>query len=205
MIYAERRSELNRLRWVTHKAEQTAATKKWKDAHPGYDAEQKRKARRDPVKAIAERAACSRWRSKNVEKQKAKQLEWRQNNREHLRKKEAARRAAKPEMVRLVVREWRKKYPEKARALDHAKKARRLKADGAYTTEQLKDLIIKQRGCCAICKTALPRPYHADHIVPLARGGTNWIENIQLLCPRCNGRKSDKDPIQFMQELGFLL
>jgi 5-methylcytosine-specific restriction endonuclease McrA len=28
-----------------------------------------------------------------------------------------------------------------------------------------------------------------DHVVPLALGGTNTIENIQPLCSRCNGIK----------------
>jgi 5-methylcytosine-specific restriction endonuclease McrA len=31
-----------------------------------------------------------------------------------------------------------------------------------------------------------------DHVVPLSRGGTNTIENIQPLCPPCNRWKRDK-------------
>lgn len=30
-----------------------------------------------------------------------------------------------------------------------------------------------------------------DHIIPVARGGGNGLENIQILCMDCNNRKSD--------------
>jgi 5-methylcytosine-specific restriction endonuclease McrA len=47
--------------------------------------------------------------------------------------------------------------------------------------------------------------YHLDHIVPLAIGGTNTDDNIQLLRQKCNQQKSAKHPIDFMQSRGFLL
>jgi len=31
-----------------------------------------------------------------------------------------------------------------------------------------------------------------DHIIPVAKGGANTTQNVQLLCRRCNGNKSDK-------------
>ena len=43
--------------------------------------------------------------------------------------------------------------------------------------------------CCACgCKDDL----HVDHIVPLSRGGTNELDNLQMLCSSCNLSKGTK-------------
>jgi 5-methylcytosine-specific restriction endonuclease McrA len=34
---------------------------------------------------------------------------------------------------------------------------------------------------------------HIDHIVPLAKGGKNELDNLQLLCGKCNLKKGAKD------------
>ncbi len=34
---------------------------------------------------------------------------------------------------------------------------------------------------------------HVDHIVPLARGGTNDIDNLQTLCASCHSTKTVKE------------
>lgn len=54
-----------------------------------------------------------------------------------------------------------------------------------------------QSGKCNGCQTPLGsirRKIHIDHIMPLARGGRNIDENVQLLCARCNQTKSAKHP-----------
>ena len=48
----------------------------------------------------------------------------------------------------------------------------------------------KYGGRCAEC--GAQEYLEFDHIIPVAKGGGNSEQNIQLLCRRCNGRKSDR-------------
>ena len=57
-----------------------------------------------------------------------------------------------------------------------------------------------QKGMCACCGQPLGVKYHLDHIMPLALGGSNSDDNVQLLLPRCNQSKSDKHPAVYAQE-----
>lgn len=100
---------------------------------------------------------------------------------------------------------WSKENPDRNNAYRANRKARKLGVGGAHTAVQVKALFIKQKGKCAICKCGIENGYHRDHIVPLFRGGSNGIDNIQLLCRSCNQHKHARDPIQHMQSLGFLL
>lgn len=83
-----------------------------------------------------------------------------------------------------------------------------LAAGGRGITEADVQRIYKlQRGRCAAphCRKKLGKRYHIDHIIPLAKGGLDDPANAQLLCPTHNHQKNSKDPIDFMQSLGFLL
>lgn len=49
---------------------------------------------------------------------------------------------------------------------------------------------------CQSCgKNRLETKLSIDHIIPLAKGGSNDISNLQTLCFQCNREKTDKiDP-----------
>ena len=52
----------------------------------------------------------------------------------------------------------------------------------------------KQEGHCNGCKVSFPfRNMTIDHIVPQSQGGTDHLENLQLLCGACNSTKGDRD------------
>jgi hypothetical protein len=52
-----------------------------------------------------------------------------------------------------------------------------------------RQVFIRDGGRCVQC--GADSPLHYDHILPFSRGGANTVENIRVLCQRCNLRKSD--------------
>jgi len=49
---------------------------------------------------------------------------------------------------------------------------------------------VRDQGLCQHCGTS-SGPMQYDHVVPYSMGGDNSVENIQLLCRRCNAAKSN--------------
>jgi 5-methylcytosine-specific restriction endonuclease McrA len=165
-------------------------------------------------------AANAAWAAVHQEKMRDYRIKWHSNNRVTINIKRMDRyrsdiyvnRAKSREQHRLYSErnpykgsEWRKANPEAARAIVTNRRARMRSSNGRHSGDEVIALFVKQNGRCTVCKRSLPKSYHKDHIQPLARGGRNSIDNIQLLCPQCNQCKSDRDPIEFMQERGFLL
>jgi hypothetical protein len=71
---------------------------------------------------------------------------------------------------------------------------KRLKIESLSHTFGEWELLKKQYGfTCPSCKGIEPNiVLTEDHIVPLSRGGTDLIENIQPLCLKCNMKKHTK-------------
>lgn len=134
------------------------------------------------------------YREANKDKISATGREYRAENHKRIIEKKRAYHAANPEKHSVNCRNRR---------------ARDRNADGKHTAADIRAIFDNQRGLCANCHTKLIKSgkdkYHVDHIIPIARGGSNWPSNLQCLCPFCNLSKNAKDPIVWARQNGRLL
>lgn len=141
-------------------------------------------------------------------------------NKEEVNSRSIARQKANPEKHRDSVRQWRDRNqdlvrerdklwrqmnPEKVRLKAHRRRAQKKNVGGKISVGLAQKLLLLQRGKCACCGLPLGDDFHMDHIMPMALGGPNTDDNIQLLRQRCNSQKSSKHPVDFMQQRGRLL
>ena len=140
---------------------------------------------------------------------------WSEIHKERLISKRKSDYAANPEKFQAIAANYRKcnigkisaykrLNKEKIKAYWHKRRARQM-AGGSHSADDIARINSLQRCKCAICKTSTKKSFHIDHVMPLSKGGSNDAGNIQLLCATCNLKKSAKHPIDYMQQLGYLL
>jgi len=87
-------------------------------------------------------------------------------------------------------RAYSKAHPEAMRARNHKRRAMLRNAEGNFTVQEWISTCDKYNNKCAIC--GCNKKMTVDHIIPLTKGGSNYINNIQPLCHSCNARKGNR-------------
>jgi 5-methylcytosine-specific restriction endonuclease McrA len=148
------------------------------------------------------------WYDKNKEVTKARASAWEKNNpksrkeiitrsrRKHVVARRAYQRnriALNPEVHRKrneATAQWKKENPEVCKASENKRRTRKTEAGGFFTAEEWFTLCFAVGFKCLCCKKK--KSLTADHVIPVSKGGTSWLWNIQPLCQSCNSRKRDK-------------
>lgn len=95
------------------------------------------------------------------------------------------------------IAEIKKRYNSKNREKNihysHKKRAIELNIKGSFSIKEWVTLKEFYGFMCLCCKRVEPEiKLEIDHIIPVSKGGSNDIDNIQPLCTNCNKRKFTK-------------
>lgn len=150
------------------------------------------------------------YRQQNIEKVKESNRRYGRDNKEKI--KEISRKYYQQEHVKermrlykrthynkehctQKAREWRKRnsdlYLEQARVSKQKRRARLYKTGGSFTKQEWRSLCERYNHTCLCCNVRGIK-LTADHIMPVSRGGSSNIDNIQPLCASCNSSKGTK-------------
>lgn len=147
-----------------------------------------RRARRaaSPEKITKDREASKVWRQQNPEKVKA-----------------LAKRCyeARKGYYNARHNEYRRKNPHRRKPGDLRRQAVLKNAEGSFTAAEWLARLELYKGHCHWCHKKIKGTPHADHVVALAKGGTNDISNIVPACASCNCSKGAKSPLEFAGRL----
>ena len=86
---------------------------------------------------------------------------------------------------------YKKQNPIEARIRDNNRRCKNT-CFHSLSAKDIRALFIKQGNECVYCETKLTidSDWNIDHIIPIAKGGENHIDNIQITCASCNKKKS---------------
>ena len=177
--------------------------RRWRQKNPKGEAERKRRYRLkypDKTRAISAKR-MREWREKQGdterEKAAARMKAWREANAVHFHAYRAGHYQKNADLIKAAVKKWRTDNRDRYLKLHALWDGTRRAAEGKTTMAEYEVIWIKQSGLCVYCGADLEVSCEIDHIQPISRGGSNWPDNIQLVCFRCNRRKHTKTDAEF--------
>lgn len=157
----------------------------------------------------ADRVAASKaWREANPDRFKQTLRDWYQDNKDRQKEWGAAYYQANRERHDQASKEWRERNRERALEISlravHRRNAKIKTLEGSHTLGERDALLEKFEHRCAepTCRRDIRGAVQWDHIVPITKGGTNWISNMQPLCKSCNSKKGNLLPEEWDRKMG---
>jgi HNH endonuclease len=147
--------------------------------------EHRKPDKRDPL-------ARKAWNEKNAERVREAKLRWLNANRAKHNESVKRWNAANKEKIRRAKAKWRKANSEWINEKNRRQRQKRLLAQGRFTSAEFAELKAKYSNRCLRCGMGEPEvKLIADHVTPIAKGGSHDWSNRQLLCKSCNEWKRD--------------
>ena len=152
------------------------------------NARHKERMATDPTYHIRHNVESKAWADANPEKAKEGKRCWVKENPD--KNKDSKRSWRNSKEGKVYKENWDKENRDKLRASYHKYRARKAGNGGSFTAEQFTFLCRFYKYKCLCCNKK--KPLEADHVIPVSKGGSSNISNIQPLCRSCNAKKSTK-------------
>jgi len=124
------------------------------------------------------------------EKSKNRAKTYRQKNKKKIQEGQKRSMAKKPELYKSLKHLTYLRHKDDWYRQRRERRARLANCEGSYTQDEWIDILDKYDNKCLQCGSS--ENLEADHVIPIAKGGSNSIENIQPLCRSCNRKKWTK-------------
>ncbi len=137
------------------------------------------------------KATAAAWRAAHPEKKSAKRQYAKRHYRENTERRKRQMSA------------WWAAHPQAHVLYEMRRRLRKILNGGGCNLVRLQARIDFYGGRCWIPGCA--KPYEAiDHVIPLAKGGSNWPANLRPICKSHNSQKRDMMPNDFLLSDGNL-
>lgn len=180
--------------YIDNKQKYQTKAKQWRIDKPSQYQKSTKAYYETNAESIKQRVRTWQRDNKTYVKQKAKERYM--ANAEQRREKTRAWIAANREHKRLKDSEYQKSHPEVYRASAARRKAR-IRQNGIYAISQ-KELRKIYASPCIYCGST--KRIEADHVIPIARGGTHSIGNLVPACKSCNASKQERTITEWKKE-----
>lgn len=145
------------------------------------------------------RARVKGWQKSHTEHMRTTARLWRNRKKEWVASRHRLWASRNRNRQKIYDARYMERHPDRRRivmlAQTHTRRLRMARAakNGTYTFQEWLDLKASYGNRCLCCGDVEPDiTLSPDHVVPIALGGDNTIDNIQPLCRKCNRRKSDR-------------
>jgi 5-methylcytosine-specific restriction endonuclease McrA len=135
-----------------------------------------------------EKERKKRDRALNLDVYQKREADWKKNNSEKFKNYYRKWRENNSEKIKEYIKSWHSKNPTKRVIYSEARRAKKTENGGRISREEWENLVEKYNHRCLCCGRTDVK-LTMDHVIPLSRGGSHTIDNIQPLCKSCNCSK----------------